>query len=383
MPKWFSTSKSSAERLLHGLHCFALPSFNKRSRLGGLRAGGIEVFREGQHGFRKASAILVFVEVEQPIAEADVAPHEALRGLLGPAADNGRDAVADAQDWRVHLVAEQTGAANVGRKRLAGEPVVGTPDGARLHVGGERVVKQLLADGHLRLIFGADEHFEIRLPEQALQWLRDKLPNLIDRSTAHRRHTNDPIFELVREGIVNALVHRDYSIEGAKCQLIVTPDTIEIRSPGKPVEPITLEQMQSFDAPMLSRNPILHFVFAQMDLAEERGLGLKSMQRRAEHAHLPLPKFVWKAPYLVLTVYRTPESVTNTLNPEVLAGLSADERAGWEFIAGKEAVTNLELMDQLGFDRKKSQRILKKLIQVSLIRRVGKGPAPQYTVGRS
>ena len=209
------------------------------------------------------------------------------------------------------------------------------------------------------------------------------MPNLIDRSTAHRRHTNDPIFELVREGIVNALVHRDYSIEGAKCQLIVTPDTIEIRSPGKPVEPITLEQMQSFDAPMLSRNPILHFVFAQMDLAEERGLGLKSMQRRAEHAHLPLPKFVWKAPYLVLTVYRTPESVTNTLNPEVLAGLSADERAGWEFIAGKEAVTNLELMDQLGFDRKKSQRILKKLIQVSLIRRVGKGPAPQYTVGRS
>ena len=119
------------------------------------------------------------------------------------------------------------------------------------------------------------------MPALTLQWLRDKLPNLIDRSEAHRRATNDPLFEIVREGIVNALVHRDYSITGAKCQLIVTPDQIEIRSPGGPVEPVTLKQMQSFNAPMLSRNPVLHYVFARMELAEERGLGLVSMKRRA------------------------------------------------------------------------------------------------------
>ena len=76
-----------------------------------------------------------------------------------------------------------------------------------------------------------------------------------ERSTARRRQANAALFELVREGVVNALVHRDYAIKGAKCQLVVTPDTITVKSPGKPVEPITLEQMQSFDAPMLSRKP--------------------------------------------------------------------------------------------------------------------------------
>ena len=113
---------------------------------------------------------------------------------------------------------------------------------------------------------------QVLAPEQALQWLRDKLPNPIERSAARRRQANEALFELVREGVVNALVHRDYAIEGAKCQLLVTPDTITVKSPGKPVEPITLEQMQSFNAPMLSRNPVLHYVFARMELAEERGL---------------------------------------------------------------------------------------------------------------
>jgi ATP-dependent DNA helicase RecG len=86
------------------------------------------------------------------------------------------------------------------------------------------------------------------------------------------------LFELVREGVVNALVHRDYAIEGAKCQLVVTPDTITVKSPGTPVDPITLEQLKSFNAPMLSRDPVSHYVFARMELAEERGLGLKSMK---------------------------------------------------------------------------------------------------------
>ena len=115
-------------------------------------------------------------------------------------------------------------------------------------------------------------------------WLRDKLPDPIVRTAARRRQANDTLFELAREGMVNALVHRDYAIAGAKCQLAVTADTITVKSPGKPVEPITLAQLQAFDAPMLSRNPILHYVFARMELAEERGLGLKSMKARAEAA---------------------------------------------------------------------------------------------------
>ena len=221
---------------------------------------------------------------------------------------------------------------------------------------------------------------QILAPEQALRWLQEKLPDPIDRRAARRRRANEVIFELVREGVVNALVHRDYSIEGAKCQLIVTSDTITVKSPGMPVEPITLEQMQAFNAPMLSRNPILHFVFARMELAEERGLGLKSMKIRAETAGLPLPRYAWEAPYLALTLFRTAGSAIRALAQAVVGELTLEEREGWSFLAGRTSVTQKEYSQHQGVTARTAQRHLSHFVELGLLRRRGKGPATRYDV---
>ena len=195
---------------------------------------------------------------------------------------------------------------------------------------------------------------QVLAPDQSLQWLRDKLPAPVDRTEARRKLTNEALFELAREGIVNALVHRDYGIEGAKCQLIATPETITVKSPGQPQAPITLEQMQSFTAPMLSRNPILHFVFSQMDLAEERGLGLKSMKQKAEKAGLPLPSYTWEDPYLVLTLYRSVQSVSLALKREIREALNDDERTGWQQIATLAVITKASYVNATGYDDRKA-----------------------------
>ena len=220
---------------------------------------------------------------------------------------------------------------------------------------------------------------QIFAPEQALKWLRDKLPNPINRSEARRKEANEGFFELVREAIVNALVHRDYSIEGAKCQLSVTPDPVVVKSPGRPVEPITIEQLQAFNAPMLSRNPVLHYVFAQMELAEERGLGLKSMLKRVQESGLPLPKYAWENPYLVLTLYRSAKGAVQLLPKKVLERLNSDEKETWQAILSKHPVTSADVMAETGFDERKAQRVLRKLLDVGLVRRVGHGRATQYT----
>ena len=222
----------------------------------------------------------------------------------------------------------------------------------------------------------------VLVPEQAIQWLRDKLPNPIDRSDAQRKDARKRFYELVREGIVNALVHRNYDITGAKCQLVITPDTIVIKSPGEPIPPITLQQLQEFNAPMLSRNPILHYVFAKMALAEERGLGLKSMKTRASDIGLPLPKYTWEDPYLVLTLYRSAKGAVRALGTEVLERLGADEKAALQTILANQPVTTAEVMAETGFDERKTQRVLRKLIDAGLVRRVGKGRATQYSAAR-
>ncbi len=220
----------------------------------------------------------------------------------------------------------------------------------------------------------------VLIPEQVEKWLSDKLPNLIDRSEAQRKQTIKKFLELIREGVTNALVHRNYEIVGAKCQLSVSPDYVTIMSPGQPVSPVTFEQLRRFEAPMLSRNPQLHFVFAKMELAEERGLGLKSMRAGASEIGLPLPVYGWNDPYLELKVFRTSDGAVKSLPPATQAKLSEDEKSSWIFISGKQSLTSPELMKQMGFDERKAQRILKTFKTLELLRPVGKGPATRYEV---
>ena len=222
----------------------------------------------------------------------------------------------------------------------------------------------------------------VLIPDLVEQWLRNKLPSTIDRSRMQRQKTPALPFELVREAVVNALVHRDYEITGAKCQLVVTGDTITVKSPGGPPAPITLKQLQSFNAPMLSRNPDLHYVFTRIGLAEERGLGMQSLKSRPAELGLPLPKYVFEDPYLVLTLYRSPESAAHDLAPEVLNALNKDERAGWKFLATKTVTTKTEYAKHMGFDDRKAQRHLKLFVELDLLRRVGAGPATEYQVVR-
>ena len=187
-------------------------------------------------------------------------------------------------------------------------------------------------------------------------------------------------FELLREPIINAMIHRDYRIKGAKCQLIVSPESIQVMSPGAPLAPITLEQMKSFTAPMLSRNPELHYVFSQMGLAEERGLGMKTLKSLPQLLGLPVPKYSFHEPYLVLQIFSNAESVLAALEPSALASLNDDEKEGWKYLTSRMVTTAPEYAEALKFDERKTQRQLKKFIDLGLLRRIGQGRASRYEV---
>ena len=223
----------------------------------------------------------------------------------------------------------------------------------------------------------------VMIPDLLEKWLKDKLPNVVDRSKMRREERPALPFEMVREAVVNALIHRDYDIEGGKCQVVVTEDTITVRSPGKPPHPITLEQLQSFTAPMLSRNPELHFVFARMGMAEEQGLGIGSLRNRAKELGLPLPRYIWDAPYLVLKLYRSAESATRELTVDILDKLNADEKRGWEILSTKTTFTRAEYDAYMGSDKRKAQRQLKRFVDLGLVRSVGAGRTARYEVVRS
>lgn len=235
-----------------------------------------------------------------------------------------------------------------------------------------------LADGKIsRAEFG---QAMVLIPGQLEEWLNKTLPSTLDRSHMERREQVDLPFEMIREAVVNALIHRDYDIAGQKCQLVVNADTITIKSPGGPIAPITLEEMQSFTAPMKSRNPVLHYVFARMGMAEEQGFGLTSLKQQAEKLGLPLPSYSMEGDCLVLTIYRSKAGAVAGLRPEVRENLNDDERKGWEFLTTKPSVTRREYAEQLGFDDRKAQRHLKRFVELGLLRKVGASSSTEYEV---
>ena len=216
------------------------------------------------------------------------------------------------------------------------------------------------------------------IPNELETWLKKVLPSTLDRSRMERREQVDLPFEMIREAVVNALIHRDYNLAGHKCQLVVSSDKITIKSPGGPIPPITLEQMKTFEAPIKSRNPLLHYVFARMGMAEEQGFGLTSLKQHAEELGLPLPSYSMEGDSLVLTIYRSADSATKSLDRSVLDQLSVPEQQGWTFLTGRTGTTQSEYARELRVTARTAQRHLTHFVELGLLHRVGSGPATEY-----
>jgi ATP-dependent DNA helicase RecG len=224
----------------------------------------------------------------------------------------------------------------------------------------------------------------VLIPNALEDWLNTVLPSTIDHSAMERREHVDLPFQMIREAVVNALVHRDYDLAGQKCQLVVTADTITVKSPGGPILPITLEQLQSFTAPMKSRNPVLHYVFARMGFAEEQGFGLvKGLKQQARILGLPLPTFAMEGDYLVLTIFRSSGSAARAVNPEILKSLNKSDQAGWEWLATRDSVTSTEYATAMNIPNRTALNHLKRFVKFGLLQKVGSGPATEYRVIRS
>lgn len=269
---------------------------------------------------------------------------------------------------------------------LAGEGDAVEPTGFGLLLFGKQprnVVPQAGVLARAEFLDGTSSRAEfgqamVLIPGELEEWLNKVLPSTLDRSRMERQEQADLPFEMIREAVVNALIHRDYDIAGQKCQLVVNANAITIKSPGGPVPPITLEQMRTFSAPMKSRNPVLHYVFARMGLAEEQGYGLTSLKNHAEKLGLPLPSYSMEGDYLVLTIYRSAESAKRSLGNAVLQELSKEEQRGWMFMTARTGTTQSEYARHMGVTARTAQRHLTHFVQLGLLKRLGSGPSTEY-----
>jgi len=110
--------------------------------------------------------------------------------------------------------------------------------------------------------------------------------------------------EMLREVLVNALVHRDYSLS-APIRLLMFDDRLEVHSPGCLPNSVTVENIRA--GIHVERNPIILSLMAKLGLMTRLGTGILRILRLASEAKLPQPDLVETETEFVVTMYRSPQ----------------------------------------------------------------------------
>lgn len=112
----------------------------------------------------------------------------------------------------------------------------------------------------------------------------------------------------VREVILNALIHRDYSVhtEGMPIQMVLYRDRLEIVSPGGLYGRLRIDQLGK--AQPDTRNPVLAVAMENLKQTENRYSGIPTIYREMKAAGLPDPVFEDIHGTFYVTFYNQPVS---------------------------------------------------------------------------
>ncbi len=128
----------------------------------------------------------------------------------------------------------------------------------------------------------------LRLVARAHSAVLDDLPKTftLPQGELHRRDVPLIPDRVVREALVNALMHRNYRIQ-SPIQVIRYSNRLEISNPGYSLKP-----QESLGEPgSQTRNPVIAAVLHETNLAETKGSGIRAMRQFMDGANLTPPTF--------------------------------------------------------------------------------------------
>ncbi|MBI2358238.1 MAG: putative DNA binding domain-containing protein [Deltaproteobacteria bacterium] len=156
-----------------------------------------------------------------------------------------------------------------------------------------------------------------RLIDEAVGRIRE---HIRERTILHdlffRERLEYPTFAW-QEALVNAVAHRDYNLSGASVEVWMFDDRLEVRSPGLPPSPVTVDQLRQQKRVHFSRNPLLVRVLADLGYLREMGEGIPRMFQEMDQYGLRPPEFAAEGFFFSVTLRNTPiydEEILRWLN---------------------------------------------------------------------
>lgn len=115
--------------------------------------------------------------------------------------------------------------------------------------------------------------------DDAHAWLHKRVSTPASKQPWRRVHTPFDSLALF-EAIVNAVVHRDYSIRGSHIRLHLFPDRLELYSPGALANTLTVDALE---ARQYVRNDLIASLLGRIGVPERGGVGTRHyLERRGD-----------------------------------------------------------------------------------------------------
>lgn len=195
---------------------------------------------------------------------------------------------------------------------------------------------------------------------------------------------------VVREAIVNAVAHRDYTVRGEGIRLLMFADRLEVYSPGRLPGHVTLDNLLT---ERYSRNEAIVQVLSDLGYIERLGYGIDRMVRAMTDAGLAAPHFAETTAGFVVTLTSGHDNaVVVTTSPaemkvdqvfaRVQAGqlvLNPRQEKAMQYLAAQGRITNSELQGLVpDVSAETIRRDLADLVDQGILLKVGEKRATYY-----
>jgi ATP-dependent DNA helicase RecG len=155
-----------------------------------------------------------------------------------------------------------------------------------------------------------------------------------------REDTPEYPISVVREAIVNAVAHRDYSIRGDNIRVLMYNDRLEVYSPGRLPGHVTVDNIVE---ERYSRNEAIVQVLSESGFIERLGYGIDRIIAVCAKEDLPRPQFVETAAGFKVTIYGHGPNLVGAAPPSGLFShlqLNPRQEKALAFVQENRRITN-------------------------------------------
>ena len=197
-----------------------------------------------------------------------------------------------------------------------------------------------------------------------------------------REESSEYPLAVVREAIVNAIAHRDYSIRGEGIRLLMFYDRMEIYSPGRLPGHVTLENLKD---ERYSRNEAIVAVLSDLGYIERLGYGIDRMIATMQAAGLSAPLFEETTAGFRVTLYSQRAEVIVTPPPVEIQSpygfLNERQEQALAYIRQHGKITNSDYQALVAdVSAETIRRDLSDLVDKNLLIRIGSKRATYYII---